>query len=438
MSADLSIAGRLYQDGHLKKGVLHIDTETGLIEKVAKSGRLDDHRDFGDQAILPGAIDMHVHFRDPGATHKEDIQTGSTSAAFGGVTAFVDMPNTAPPTTTMKALREKLRLMRDKAVVDYAAWSGATWFLEDLPDMLRYTPGIKIYLGATTGDLLLDDGERVKEALRITGQAGKVAVLHCEAQRVLSQFRTTEKELADHDRTRPPLAEVEAIYDVMKALPSLDAAPRIHVAHIASREAVEAAKAAGFSRGACPHHLLLETSSCCSESPGHGKMNPPLRGPASRDALWAAFASGDIPLLESDHAPHTKTEKNDTFHQVPAGVPGVETMVPLLLAKATAGDVALATVVHAATAGPADLLGLKDRGALAAGMRADLAVYDLESPAPIETKALHSKCGWTPFEGMDAVFPSFVAIRGRAVVEDGKLRASPGDGRPLFDVPEDL
>ena len=326
-------------------------------------------------------------------------------------------------------------MAEQKAVVDYAAWCGATWYLDDLPEMLQYSPGIKIYLGATTGDLLAEDGNRVKEAIRICGEAGKPVLLHCEAQRILDQYRRTEQKLEDHHTTRPPLAEVEAIYDIMKALPGLKKVPPIHVCHIASADAVRAAQAAKFSRGVCPHHMLLDHVGCCEHSPGRGKMNPPLRDPAAREALWQAFADGQIPILESDHAPHTQGEKDDQFHKIPAGVPGVETLLPVMLAKAHAGDVPLATVVDAVTKAPAALLGLNDRGALAPGMRADFAVYDVDAPKPVDEASLHSKCGWSPFHGMDAVMPTHTYLAGEPVVADGTLVAKPGSGQPLLPAP---
>lgn len=430
MAADRSVAGRIYRDGRLQKGVLHIDTEAGTIEKVARSAKLNDHTDFGDQAILPGAIDVHVHFRDPGATHKEDIRTGSTAAAFGGVTSFVDMPNTNPPTTTLKALQEKLARMESQSVVDYAAWSGGTWYLEDLPAMLKRSVGIKIYLGATTGDLLVEENDRVQQALRIAGEAGKPVILHCEAQRVLDRFRGAAQGLVDHDRARPPVAEVEAIYDIMKALPGIKKPPSIHVAHTASVEALNAAEAAGFGRGVCPHHLLLDTTGFDTD-PARAKMNPPLRGPEARQTLWDAFAEGRFPVVESDHAPHTKTEKSEAFHKAPAGVPGVETLLPLLLGRVAAGDLDLRVAVDGVTAGPARLLGLADRGALEAGQKADFAVYDLDAPGPIDSASLHSKCGWSPYDGLDAVFPSHTYLAGRPVVEEDGLVGKPGDGAPL-------
>lgn len=350
---------------------------------------------------------------------------------------MVDMPNTLPPTTTLNALRKKLRTAAEKAVVDYAAWSGTSWYRNDLPEMLRWSPGIKIYLGASTGDLLLDDPDLVEEVIGTATAAGRKVVLHAESQRVLEQFRHPEQALADHDLTRPPLAEVEAIYDVMKMRPRLKGTPRIHVAHAASVEAVQAAHKAGFSVGVCPHHLLLDVEGCCEADPGYGKMNPPLRSARSRERLWQAFRDGQVPILESDHAPHTEGEKHDPFQRAPSGVPGVETMVPLLLRKALSGAVKIATVVDAASRAPAQWLGLDDRGALEPGMRADLAVYDPEAVEVVRADRLHSKCGWTPYEGQEAVFPHHTFLAGAPVVADRKLVAKPGSARPLVPLPDD-
>lgn len=433
--ADFSISGQIYQRGKLVPGVLHIDAAKGRILSVAKSTRLANHIDVGNRAILPGAIDIHVHFREPGHTHKEDFTTGSTAAAFGGVTGYVDMPNTLPATISVRTVKEKLAIAQKKSLVDYAAWAGGTWYTGELPEMLDWAVGVKTYLGASTGDLLLEDQARFAEILKAAGQAGRPVALHCESQRILQQLRRNEGTLEDHDLARPPLAEVEAIYDAMKALSQARKAPTVHIAHIASTDAVAAAASAKFSMGACPHHLLLDTTVGLSHA--YGKMNPPLRSPAARKALWDAFAAGKMPILESDHAPHTSVEKEDNFHNAPSGVPGVETMVPLMLAQAN-GKMPLQRVVDAATVGPAQLLGLKDRGVLEAGMRADFAVYDLKHPTKVESDLLHSKCGWSPYDGLKAVFPSHTFLAGKAVVQDGQLVAQPGSAGPLKPLPGPL
>jgi dihydroorotase len=433
--ADLSVAGQVYQRGKLVPGVLHIDTQSGRIVRVAKSTQMATHIDLGSRAILPGAIDIHVHFREPGHTHKEDFTSGSTSAAFGGVTGYVDMPNTLPATISARTLKEKLALAQKKSLVDYAAWAGGTWYTGELPEMLKWAVGVKTYLGASTGDLLLEDQARFAEILTAAGKEGAPVALHCESQRILQQLRRNEGTLEDHDLARPPLAEVEAIYDAMKALAGVKKAPPVHIAHIASPDAVAAATTAKFSLGACPHHLLIDTTVGLSHA--YGKMNPPLRNPTVRKALWDAFAAGKIPILESDHAPHTKVEKEDNFHNAPSGVPGVETMVPLMLAQAN-GKLPLQRVVDAVTVGPAQLLGLKDRGVLEPGMRADFAVYDLKAPTKVDSGELHSKCGWSPYDGLKAIFPTHTFLAGKAVVQDGQLVAKPGTAGPLKPLPGPL
>ncbi len=429
-----SYTGRIYQDGQFVKASMHVD-KNGRISKITQE-KGDDDTDFGDKVILPGAIDVHVHFREPGATHKEDLHTGSVSAAFGGVTGFVDMPNTLPATTSLKLLREKHRMAQDKVVVDYGFWGGSTWYTGEVEKMLEWVVGMKVYLGATTGDLLLEDPSAFKEILSACGRAKRPVILHCEAERVMKQHRRTEMVVADHDAARPPLAEVESIYDVMKTMPGIKPAPTVHIAHCASADAVQAAHAGKFSIGVCPHHLLL-THTGWQQPDGWGKMNPPLRDETRRQALFKAFVDGKIPIIESDHAPHTRGEKDDLFANVPAGVPGVETMLPLMLAAAKRGDVPMAAVIDALTKAPAALLGLKDRGVLAKGMRADFTVVDLDDVAPIEAKMLHSKCGWTPYEGHDAIFPTHTYLAGRAVIEDRVLVAEPGSGESIISLPEE-
>ncbi len=423
-----SFAGRILDDqGDLKRRVIHVDDD-GLITKIAASGNAD--HDFGDAAILPGAIDVHVHFREPGHTHKEDLGTGSISAAYGGVTGFVDMPNTAPPTTNIQTLQEKHHLAAQKSVIDYGFWLGGTWYTGNLAECLKQAIGVKVYLGATTGDLLLDDKDAFAEILKACAKADKPVILHAESQRVLNQLKRTERGLPDHDHARPPLAEVEAIYDVMKTLTGLKAKPRIHIAHTASHDAVKAANAAGFSLGVCPHHLLLDTT-FDHPHPAYAKMNPPLRGPDAREALWNSYRTGNIPIVESDHAPHGRLEKEGDFHGCPCGVPGVETMVPLLVARAVAGDVDLATVANTTATGPANFIGAKDRGSIEVGKRADLAVYDLTDVTAVAEENLHAKCGWSPFVGMEACFPSHTFLAGRPVIQDKQLVAKPGTGAPI-------
>lgn len=432
---DLSVAGQIYQRGKLAPGILHIDTNTGRIVRVVKSSTLPTHLDFGGQAILPGGLDIHVHFREPGHTHKEDFTSGSTAAAFGGITGFVDMPNTLPATISVRTAKEKLAIAAKKSLVDYAVWAGGTWYTGELPEMLQWSVGVKTYLGASTGDLLLEDQARFAEILKAASAAGRPVALHCESQRILNQMRRNEGTLEDHDFARPPLAEVEAIYDAMKALAALKKTPTVHVAHIASTDAVQAAGTAKFSMGACPHHLLLDTTAGLSHA--YGKMNPPLRSPAVRKALWEAFATGKIPILESDHAPHTGVEKEDNFHNAPSGVPGVETMLPLMLAHVGA-KMPLHRIVEAVTINPAALIGIKDRGTLEPGMRADFAVYDLKKPIVVESDKLHSKCGWSPYDGLKAVFPTHTYLAGKPVVEEGELVGQPGDGKSLLKLPGPL
>jgi dihydroorotase len=289
--------------------------------------------------------------------------------------------------------------------------------------------GVKTYLGSSTGDLLLEDMNRFQAVLEAAGKAGRPVALHAEAERILQGLRRTENTIHDHDHTRPPQAEVEAVYDAMKAQAAVRKPPKIHIAHAASPDVVHAATAGKFSLGVCPHHLLLDTDVGLGHA--YGKMNPPLRSPQVREELWKMFAAGKIPILESDHAPHTKADKEATFHAAPSGVPGVETMVPLMLAMVKAGKVGLDTVVDAACKNPAELIGATTRGVLEAGARADFAVYDLKHATKVDSGELHSKCGWSPFDGLNAIFPSDVFLAGKPIVQQRQFVGKAGQGQPI-------
>lgn len=408
-----SIRGRIVVDGDFVHQTLHLQDG-----KIVAIDDAPAELDLGDQVLLPGAVDVHVHFRDPGFPHKEDWASGSKSAALGGVTTVVDMPNTVPATLKPEWADQKLAAAASKSIVDYGIWAGATWRSTDLTDLLERCVGLKIYLGATTGDLLVTEGSVIRSAIEQTVAAGKPVIIHCEAQRILDAHKIEEHKLWDHHCGRPPAAEVEAIRDVAKVVEELGL-PRnqIHVAHIASAEAVEEAEKQGFSMGVCPHHLFLHTGMDLGTL---GKMNPPLREEEHRDRLMAAFRAGKIPLVESDHAPHTMEEKDVPFAKAPAGVPGVATLLPLLLAEAVQGKMSIDHVIATTSTRPAALIQAHSKGALAVGKDADIVAVHWET-TPCKADALGS-VGWTPFEGLPVVMPTHVWRRGETLVEDSQLQ----------------
>ncbi|HVL48070.1 MAG TPA: dihydroorotase [Candidatus Thermoplasmatota archaeon] len=411
---DLVLRGRILQaDGTLARGAVAV--KDGVISAVARNLTGRDIVDVGERVILPGATDPHVHFRDPGHPEKEDFASGTRAAAFGGVTCVLDMPNTAPPVLDGATLAAKLAKVRPRAHVDFGLFLGlgASGGLDGMPK----ATALKMYLGATTGDLLVRDEAVVRAGLAAAKAADKPAVVHGEdegcRERHLAEVGGRTDWLA-HEDSRPAECERDAILGVARA--NFGVGARVHIAHL-STEAGLGALAPGMTAEVTPHHLLLDRDDLAKG--GVYKMNPPLRWPADRAALYEALGQGRV-CLASDHAPHTLAEKRAGVWEAPSGVPGVETLLPLFLAEAAAGRLPLAAVVAAACEMPARLFGLP-KGRLEPGFDADLVVVDLAKPRPIRGSELHSKCGWTPYEGREGVFPTHVFLRGERLVDDGDL-----------------
>jgi dihydroorotase len=442
---ELVVEGNVFFEGKPRKLALGIeDGAIVSIKKVIKGVRTAD---FGDRLILPGAVDAHVHFRDPGATHKEDFLSGTTAAACGGVTTVLDMPNTKPPVTAFDDFNYKLATVRRRAGVDFCLFMGLNG--TGRPERAaQFAAGYKLYMGSTTGDLLVDDYSRLPKILAPLAATGRPVAVHAEDESMLRSVKAVPRDPLTYNDVRTPECEREAVRKFLGAL----GGNRGHVCHISSRGALEllgpapdappdgkpadGAKAAPGDGGdpaeravtceVAPHHLLLDAR----EQNGLGtlgKMNPPLRTRDQREALWSAFVDGRIDCLASDHAPHLEEEKDTTFAEAPAGVPGTETMVPLMMMLVKDGRLPVARLVDAACARPAAIYGLP-AGRIEVGAPAHLAVYDLHEPRTIRGKRLNSKCAWSPFEGREACFPKAVFLRGRLVVDDWEPSISPGEG----------
>jgi dihydroorotase len=408
---DLVVEGRAWYKGKLQQ--VCIGVEHGRIARVRKNLKGERRLDFNDRIILPGAIDVHTHMREPGMTKKEDFSTGTTSAAFGGVTCVFDMPNTRPPSLTRDDIIEKKETAWKKAWVDFGLIGG----ISDSSNPQRiadHVVGFKVYMSSTTGSVLLSQDRDIARAMDLVRPTGKVVSVHAEDERINLLNKIEEKGIKDHAEARPPSSEASAI----ERLVPLSRRNKVNVCHVTSREGLEALAKGDFSSEATPHHLLLDLGSCSKK--GYCKVNPPLRAKEDREALFAAFASGRITMLASDHAPHTIEEKEQEFDHAPSGVPGVETSFPLMMMMVKREMLDLGVLVKAACEAPAQRFGL-NKGLIEEGRDADLMVLDPREFGPVSSKKLHSKCGWTPFAGHDAIFPQAVLLRGQLLVEDGGL-----------------
>jgi dihydroorotase len=384
--------------------------------------------------VLPGVIDTQVHFREPGLTHKEDLATGSAAAVLGGVTSVFEMPNTDPPTTTAEALADKLRRAAGRAACDYAFYVGATGENTDALASLESTPGccgVKVFMGSSTGSLLLADDEGVLSVLRATRR--RVAV-HAEDEGRLRERKAVFAQ-PGRPQSHPVWRDAEVALRATTRLLSLarEAGRRVHVLHVTTAEEMDllARHREVATVEVTPQHLTLEAPECYERLGTLAQMNPPIRDARHRAALWRALGLGFVDLVGSDHAPHTLEEKARPYPESPSGMAGVQTLLPLLLDHAHAGRLSLPRLVDLTSTGPARVFGLQGKGRIAEGADADLVLVDRARRRTITNAWIRSRCGWTPFDGREVTgWPVATILRGRVVMRDDELLGPPS-GQPL-------
>jgi dihydroorotase len=422
---DLTIEGKLYYNGTFEQGCLGI--EHGKIVAIKKSLKTDNHINVGNNLILPAGIDLHVHFRDPGFTHKEDFSTGSQAAAFGGISCVFDMPNTQPQTTSKQTLKEKTQVASEKSYVDFGLYAAVNdENIGRLGEISPFCSGFKIFLGGSTHSLQLST-QNLRVALLETNRTKKITLIHAEDEHCLKTHEDRENNLVDHLRCRSAECEETAIRSILNNSPGLSSP--IHICHLSSCEGFEMlrTKPNHVTVGVTPHHLFFDVHTLNTKQTLY-KVNPPIRSSFDRDTLWYGVNNKLIDVFESDHAPHTGAEKNVEFNDAPSGLPGVETMYPLLLTAMKKEQIKLSTLLILLCERPAQILNLP-KGKIEVGRDADFIIVDLKKTETITPEKLHSKCGWTPFEGFPAVFPSMIFIRGEKVIEDRQMFVKQGFGK---------
>lgn len=383
--------------------------------------------------ILPGVIDTHVHFREPGHLEKEDMETGSKAAILGGVTAVFEMPNTAPPTTTAERAADKLSRAKDRMHCDYAFYIGATegnagalYALERMEGIA----GVKAFLGSSTGSLLLDKEEAIIRALKSGTRRMSV---HSEDEARLKE--RAHLAMPGDPSTHPAWRDVETARKSTERILRLarNAARRIHVLHMTTAEELPllaAARDFATAEAVVPH-LTLSSPECYERLGTYAQMNPPIREVRHREALWQAVKEGLIDVVASDHAPHTRRDKDGIYPQTASGMPGVQTLVTLMLDHAYQGRVSLPRLADLTSAGPARVFGIAGKGRIALGYDADFTIVDTGARRRIENSWIASRCGWTPYDGMTTTgWPMATVLRGRIAMRDGEV-LGPAEGRPL-------
>ena len=381
----------------------------------------NDIIDATGKRLLPGVIDAHVHVREPGFTHKENWETISQSAAAGGVTTIVDQPNTDPATIDAAGFDAKEECATD-SLVEYGISGGVIpeWDPDSLFDRPLFVLG-EVFLADSTGGMGIDD-ELFADAAARAADEGAIVTVHAEDDTLFDEDALaaagdgTGRD-ADADAWsayRPAKAEVAAIELACER--ASEAGAELHIAHTTSPEAIDAAVEGGATCEVCPHHLFLSRDDL-DELGTYGMMNPPLRSEDRREGVFERVADGRVDIIASDHAPHLPEEKEAPVSDAPSGVPGVETTLPLLLAAAENGKLTWERVQELTATNPADIFDLPRKGAIEEGMDADLVLVDPDTVREIRGEELHSKCGWTPYEGFDGIFPELTVVRGEIVYD---------------------
>ncbi len=383
--------------------------------------------------VLPGVIDTQVHFREPGLEWKEDLETGSRCAALGGVTAVFEMPNTDPSTTSPEMMEDKLRRAKGRMHTDYAFYAGATHDNTDLlPIMERMEGvcGVKVFMGASTGQLLVEDDEGVE---RVLNAISRRAAFHSEDEYRLADRRKLARQgdWTSHYEVRDAEAAISSTLRLLRL--ARKTGKRIHVLHVTTAEEMEILAGAKdiATVEVTPQHLTLVGPDDYIRLKGYAQMNPPIRDERHRAALWAAVNQGIPDLIGSDHAPHTIEEKSRPYPASPSGMPGVQTLVPVMLTHVADGKLSLERFIELTSAGPQRVFGIAGKGRIAAGYDADFTIVDLKARRTITHAWSASRCGWTPFDGMEAkAWPVATFVRGAMVMCDDAI-VTPGRGEPV-------
>lgn len=383
--------------------------------------------------VLPGVIDSQVHFREPGIDHKEDLESGSRAAVMGGVTSVFEMPNTNPLTTTAETLADKVSRAHHRMHCDFAFWVGGTREnVKDIPELERLpaAAGIKVFMGSSTGDLLVEDDQGVRDILSVTRRR---AAFHSE-----DEFRLRERadlRVENDPRSHPIWRDEEAALKCTKRLVSIarDVGAKIHILHLSTAEEVDylVDHKDVASIEVTPHHLTL-TDEAYERLGTLVQMNPPVRAAHHGERLWYGLDQGILDILGSDHAPHLLEEKQQPYPKSPSGMTGVQTLVPIMLDHVNAGKLSLARFVDMTSAGPARLFQTARKGRIAVGYDADFTVVDMKKSKTITNDWIASKCGWTPYDGKTVTgWAVGTIVRGNQIMWDDEL-TMPSQGEAVL------
>ncbi len=424
--------GSCYIDGKLTK------TDIGLSgNKIKKIGKIELNSakvyDATDKVVLPGIIDTQVHFREPGSTDSEDLESGSRAAVLGGVTALFEMPNTNPPTSNLVEFDKKLQAAKNRMHSNYAFYFGATPDntnqLAQLKDV-EGCCGVKLFAGSSTGNLLVDKEADIE---KVISSSDRIVSIHSEDEDIIKLRKKFIKkgDVHSHAEWRNVEVAMSSTRRVVKIAERYN--KKIHVLHVTTREEVDflAMHKKNVTFETTPQHLTMYAPDCYDKLGTYAQMNPPLRTKEHYDRLWVAIRNNIVDVLGSDHAPHLKENKDKEYPNSPSGMPGVQTIFPVMLDHVNNGKLTLQQLINLMSENPCKIFGIKNKGYLKEGYDADLTIADMNKEVVIKNEMIASKCKWTPFNNHKVKgFPVATIVNGHLVMSDGKVIVE-SKGTPL-------
>ena len=424
--------GSCYIRGKLEK------IDVALVDnKIKKIGKIEANAekifDASNKIVLPGVIDTQTHFREPGSTDREDLESGSRAAVLGGITSVFEMPNTNPPTSNLVEFDKKLNLAKNRMHCNYAFYFGATpENIDQLSKLkgLKGCCGVKLFAGSSTGKLLVAKEDDIE---KVISNSDRVVSIHSEDEEILNLRKKFIKEgdVHSHPEWRNVECAMSSTRRVVKIAERYN--KQIHVLHVTTREEVDflAMHKKNVTFEITPQHLTLYAPDCYDKLGTFAQMNPPIRKKEHYDRLWVAVRNSIVDILGSDHAPHSKEDKNKKYPVSPSGMPGVQTILPIMLNHVNNEKLSLEQLIKLMCENPCKIFDIKNKGYIKEDFDADLTIIDMNKEQTIKDEMIASKCGWTPFNNFTVKgFPVATIVNGKVVMSDGKVNIE-GSGQPL-------
>ena len=424
--------GTCYIDGKLVN--TDITVSGGKIKSIGKAD-LNNHKVYNaeNKIVLPGIIDTQVHFREPGSTDAEDLESGSRAAVLGGVTSLFEMPNTNPPTANLVEFEKKLKAAKNRMHSNYAFYFGATPSNTDQLAQLKNVEGccgVKLFAGSSTGNLLVDKEADIE---KVISSSDRVVSIHSEDEDIIKLRKKfiRKGDVHSHHEWRNVECAISSTRRVVKIAERYN--KKIHVLHVTTKDEVDflAMHKKNVTFETTPQHLTLYAPDCYDKLGTYAQMNPPLRGKEHYDRLWTAIKNNIVDVLGSDHAPHLKANKDKEYPDSPSGMPGVQTIFPVMIDHVNNGKLTLNQLINLMCENPCKIFGIKNKGFIKEGFDADLTIVDMKKEVIIKDEMIASKCGWTPFNNYKVKgFPVGTIVNGILVMSDGKILVE-SKGKPL-------